>query len=97
MEIHACFNEMNLMVRNTVFIFNIVSFQDCLDGYFGSECLNKCGHCLNVGNCNHINGSCLKGCSKGYKGDYCKECKLKKKPMSFFTFCIILLMQLGFN
>lgn len=81
LEIHASFNEMNLTVRNIVFNFDIVSFQECLDGYFGSECLNKCGHCLNVGNCNHINGSCLKGCSKGYKGDYCDECKFYLKKM----------------
>lgn len=88
MEKHACFNEMNLTVRNTVFNFNTVSSQECLNGYFGSECLNKCGHCLNVDNCNHINGSCLKGCSKGYKGDYCKECKLnlKKKETQTISF-----------
>lgn len=50
--------------------------KECETGYFGSECLNKCGHCLNASYCHHINGSCLNGCSKGYKGEDCKECKL---------------------
>lgn len=81
---------MNLMVRNDVFIINIVSFKECLDGFFGSECLKKCGFCMNVSYCHHINGSCLNGCSNGYKGVYCNEGKLNVKiPVSFFLHCKI--------
>lgn len=55
----------------------LFSFQECEIGYFGPDCLKKCGNCFNTSQCNYINGSCLNGCSEGYKGRYCKECKLK--------------------
>lgn len=47
--------------------------RECEIGYFGPDCLKKCGNCFNTSQCNYINGSCLNGCSEGYKGRYCKE------------------------
>lgn len=45
----------------------------CNNGYYGSDCRSKCGHCLESKHCHHINGSCLNGCLHGYRGDLCNE------------------------
>ena len=35
------------------------------------ECSYSCGHCLFENDCNHVNGSCQKGCSPGFVGERC--------------------------
>lgn len=45
----------------------------CNSGYFGPECRSKCGYCLEPKHCHHMNGSCLRGCLHGYRGDLCNE------------------------
>ena len=45
----------------------------CDGGMFGKHCNESCGKCLNDGQCDHINGSCLNGCNPGYHGMTCTE------------------------
>lgn len=49
---------------------------ECATGYYGTACLNRCGHCFEFDVCFHINGSCPGNCSEGFKGDKCYVCKL---------------------
>lgn len=58
--------------KNSLFFYPIDP-QVCSRGYFGPDCRNTCGQCLNVSQCHYINGSCLAGCVHGYRGDYCNE------------------------
>ena len=45
----------------------------CDDQMYGVNCSQKCGACVDNGACHHINGSCLKGCDKGYHGQKCDQ------------------------
>lgn len=58
-------------------------FLECSTGLFGYDCLEKCGDCFNLGKCNHINGSCLNGCSQGFKGELCRESMWYKEYIAF--------------
>ena len=49
---------------------------DCPDGYYGSECSQVCGYCLNVSHCDRVFGDCTDGCKPGYYGTMCKDGKL---------------------
>ena len=49
------------------------SLSECDGGKYGQDCGNTCGSCINETQCHHINGTCLKGCDPGYKGDKCTE------------------------
>lgn len=40
---------------------------------YGTNCTEKCGSCLNVEQCHHINGTCMNGCDRGFYGSYCIE------------------------
>ncbi|XP_056006233.1 multiple epidermal growth factor-like domains protein 11 isoform X2 [Ostrea edulis] len=43
----------------------------CDTGFYGKLCDSRCSnHCLQ-GDCHHVNGTCLKGCNSGWKGDKC--------------------------
>ena len=42
---------------------------------YGISCSLPCGTCLDYEQCHHINGTCLKGCDKGYYGQLCKQGK----------------------
>lgn len=64
------------------YIHNYYTFNDfspnhfyskgCANGSYGIDCQENCGNCHNVSQCSHINGTCLTGCHKGYRGDLCK-------------------------
>lgn len=45
----------------------------CTQGWYGKDCKEKCGHCLDENRCFHINGTCISGCQPGYKGLLCKS------------------------
>lgn len=40
---------------------------------YGVNCTEKCGSCLEFEQCNHINGTCMKGCDMGFHGSDCIE------------------------
>lgn len=52
----------------------------CKHGYYGENCTNICGSCLNNQTCNNVNGTCIDGCSEGFKGDLCITGTVKKEP-----------------
>lgn len=45
----------------------------CPNGHFGRKCLENCGKCLTDQICNNVNGTCMDGCNKGFKGNLCKK------------------------
>lgn len=45
----------------------------CKKGWYGIDCNDTCGHCSNVSECFHINGTCPTGCDAGYQGHLCKS------------------------
>ncbi|XP_052791720.1 uncharacterized protein LOC128225862 [Mya arenaria] len=53
-------------------IFAQLSIVACRDGTFGEDCIHHCPFCTN-GDCNKRDGTCRKGCLKGYMGQYCDE------------------------
>lgn len=42
-------------------------FLECFFGYYGENCSNGCGNCLNNLICDYLIGVCIKGCEFGYK------------------------------
>lgn len=48
----------------------------CKCGFYGFECNETCGHCLDVNQCSNTNGTCFTGCDAGYKGELCKTREL---------------------
>lgn len=48
----------------------------CKPGFYGADCALKCGHCLGSKPCQHVDGSCPRGCKKGFTGDKCNACKI---------------------
>lgn len=46
---------------------------ECKAGYYGGNCTNSCGHCLNEKACHHVHGMCSEECEPGYKAPYCTE------------------------
>lgn len=37
---------------------------------YGENCAEKCGSCFNS-ECHHFNGTCMKGCDRGFHGPKC--------------------------
>lgn len=71
----------------------IIYYVECRPGYFGPDCIRKCGQCFRGSECDNANGICSKGCSDGYKGAYCKEglyFVYKIPGKKFAIFCFIL-------
>nr|XP_022306284.1 multiple epidermal growth factor-like domains protein 10 [Crassostrea virginica] len=58
---------------------------ECETGYFGPDCKSKCGHCVNASQCHRSNGTCLRGCSAGFTGSFCRE---KCPSWSFGLNCV---------
>lgn len=46
-----------------------------MDGKYGAGCQSVCGHCDNLTQCHHVDGTCLSGCLPGYRLEQCKERK----------------------
>lgn len=63
--------------------------KECGIGKYGIKCFETCGNCRNQSQCNNVNGSCSEGCSAGYKGSFCTECKCICNFLKFFFFNII--------
>ena len=60
-----------------MFIFLKKCVLECESGKFGMNCNENCGHCSNA-SCNHVNGTCVSGCTPGYHGSFCQKGKLWK-------------------
>nr|XP_034334886.1 multiple epidermal growth factor-like domains protein 10 [Crassostrea gigas] len=62
----------------------------CDIGRYGDQCSETCGHCRDVTQCSHINGTCLTGCKPGYQGKLCKPlCNFKSNTSK--TECVLCL------
>lgn len=46
---------------------------ECNDRKYGDGCQRKCGLCLNMTQCDHVNGTCSQGCEAGYQGQMCEQ------------------------
>lgn len=46
---------------------------ECNDRKYGDGCQRKCGFCLNMTQCDHVNGTCSQGCEAGYQGQMCEQ------------------------
>ena len=44
---------------------------ECTNGTYGNGCQQRCGHCKDLKQCHHVNGTCLDGCGPGYDGEFC--------------------------
>lgn len=44
----------------------------CSEGFYGPDCKQKCGNCLDVNKSLHTTGQCLTGCDVEYQGTLCK-------------------------
>ena len=55
------------------FIKYIYSLLECQRGTYGINCSGLCGHCSDLSECSHIDGSCLTGCDDGYHGRLCDK------------------------
>ena len=58
--------------------YNIfLKIAECDNRMYGVNCSEECGTCINNEVCHHINGSCLKGCDKGFYGQRCDQSNLR--------------------
>lgn len=48
-------------------------FLECDGNMYGVNCTEKCGSCFNFEQCHHLNGTCMKGCDRGFHGSRCIE------------------------
>lgn len=55
------------------FYETIVVSIECTAGWYGDQCNNSCGYCLNGAPCFHVSGSCDHGCQPGYQVPHCTE------------------------
>lgn len=51
----------------------IMFILECTDGIYGKQCQDICGHCRDMNQCNHVNGTCEKGCKPGYQQPTCTQ------------------------
>uniref|UniRef100_A0A8W8NU21 Scavenger receptor class F member 2 n=1 Tax=Magallana gigas TaxID=29159 RepID=A0A8W8NU21_MAGGI len=53
--------------------------KECENGTYEDGCHTECIHCLNVTQCQLLNGTCSYGCKPGYRGPKCnKRCIIGK-------------------
>lgn len=50
------------------------TFLDCPEGFWGSDCLQPCGHCDISPSCDKDTGECLYGCQNGWQLPLCNLC-----------------------
>lgn len=56
--------------------FKLLTFLECDDGTFGTDCSGVCGHCHRGAQCDKSTGMCASGCAPGYEGIYCNKSKI---------------------
>lgn len=68
-SIHLC---IHYSIYSDIIPFIYKWFSACLNGKYGPNCREICGHCYNNSDCYHGNGTCLEGCDPGYWNHECK-------------------------
>lgn len=55
-----------------VYALNESQIIECLEGYHGKNCLNRCSvNCKLTNRCDRYTGQCIEGCNPGWIGDTC--------------------------
>lgn len=54
---------------------SIFFFVACPHSKYGGNCSETCGNCFKNLTCNHVNGTCIKGCQNGFRGQFCRSSK----------------------
>ena len=59
---------------NSNIYLNIISINipECQDKFYGRNCSQQCGHCLNHEPCNKDTGHCNKGCQSYFQYPLCQ-------------------------
>lgn len=57
---------------------------ECTSGKYGKDCQLDCGHCKNMMQCHHVDGTCVTGCEPGFIGDTCKTGTSEMLPNTLF-------------
>lgn len=48
-----------------------ISATECEFGFYGGKCIQHCGHCLDINDCNKTTGVCSNGCQSHWNGSKC--------------------------
>jgi hypothetical protein len=64
-------NFVNTLIFFSYKCFLIVMFLECDSGFYGTNCIKRCGHCYSDP-CNHVDGTCNL-CSYDYFGTKCDK------------------------
>ena len=56
-------------------ILTVCLVTECVDGYHGQDCSERCGHCVNDA-CDKGTGHCPRECLSGYQHPDCKNSEL---------------------
>ena len=65
----------DVIAKNTPKIFIkaiLIDITVCENGYYGNNCSQHCGNCLNGGFCDKLTGFCGNGCKPHFKRPLCQ-------------------------
>ena len=74
-------------------IFDYIILVECLDGFYGMDCNDQCGHCVHKEMCDNRNGSCYNGCEPYFDGARCDS----KCRWIFSTWKILIFIKSKFH
>lgn len=69
---HCCLQVVTLYIA-------LLYFVECIEGRYGLNCSQVCGHCKDKTQCHHISGLCVLGCDTGYRGNQCTQSEFSLK------------------
>ena len=68
---------------------------DCKFGYYGVQCQHECStFCKESRKCDHVSGFCEGGCSDGWHGHFCLDCKLFDFTSNIFWLYIFFIFNI---
>lgn len=73
-----------------VFKQNHFYVSECNDGWYGENCKEQCGQCLNVSECDPVTGHC-KACEPGYNYTADGKCQTRKCTIEQRNYLVVCL------